>query len=94
MMEHGTLPLEFGILPQERAEPLGGNEGCAAGRGVQVVAIYRLLENAAFDPARVSVMVEGYNQPHGDRTDPVTELVAQTVVEIAQQQADLDPKLI
>jgi hypothetical protein len=64
------------------------------------VAIYRLLENSAFDPARVSVMIEAYEcacrelELSGSRNDQITELVAKKIVEIAQAEIELDSKRI
>ena len=63
------------------------------------MAIYRLLENAAFDPARVDVMVAAYNEAcrilelSGNRTDQFTEMVAKKIVEIAQE-GEADPLVI
>jgi hypothetical protein len=59
----------------------------ASGRSV---AIYRLLENSAFDPERIKMMVDAYEcacralDLVGNKTDPVTEIVARKIVEIAQ----------
>jgi hypothetical protein len=63
------------------------------------VAIYRLLENSAFGPERISVMVKAYEcacrelDLVGNKTDPITELIAKKIIEIAQTGAD-DPKFI
>lgn len=63
------------------------------------MAIYRLLQNSAFDPDKISVMVEAYERACrelelvGDRNDQLTELVAKKIVEIAQTGV-LDPKFI
>ncbi len=53
------------------------------------MAIYRLLKDAAFDPEQIAVLTDAYERTLkslalADRTDPVTELVAQRVMEIAQ----------
>jgi hypothetical protein len=64
------------------------------------VAIYRLLENSAFDPGRIKVMVEAYECAcrqlalSGARTDALTEVVARKIVEIAQSEVETDPKYI
>jgi hypothetical protein len=64
------------------------------------VAIYRLLENSAFDPDKVRIMVEAYEcacrelELSGSRTDQLTELVAQKIVEIAQTEVEADPEFI
>ena len=72
----------------------------AIGRGVRGVAIYRLLANAAFDPAKVSVMIEAYEcackalDLIGAKTDPLTELVAKKIVEITQSEVEPDAQAI
>jgi hypothetical protein len=64
------------------------------------VAIYRLLEKSAFDPDKVQIMVKAYEcacrelELSGSRTDQLTELVAQKIVEIAQAEVDADPEII
>ena len=64
------------------------------------MAIYRLLENASFDPDKIRVMVEAYEcacrqlELSGDRSDQLTELVAKKIIEIAQAEADADPQII
>ena len=60
------------------------------------MAIYRLLENSAFDPERISVMVAAYERACREldlicsKTDSVTELVAKKIIEIAHTETDLD----
>jgi hypothetical protein len=67
---------------------------------VQVVAIYRLLENAAFDPARVSIMVEAYECACRElnltcnKNDPLTEILARKILEITQAEAEPDAKRV
>jgi hypothetical protein len=56
--------------------------GCA-------MAIYRLLERQVFDPEDVRLMCAVYEDVLKDyglieRTDPVTELIAKTVIEMVQ----------
>jgi hypothetical protein len=64
------------------------------------VAIYRLLKEFAFDPQTASAMIEAYEEAYrileltGSRTDQLTELVAQKIVEIAQIEGEADPELI
>jgi hypothetical protein len=53
------------------------------------VAIYRLLEKSAFEPDDITRMTTAYEKALillglKDRNDPLTELVAKYVVEIAQ----------
>jgi hypothetical protein len=53
------------------------------------VAIYRLLQNAAFNPEDTKRMGAAYEQALvelglNDRNDPLTEIVAKLIVEIAQ----------
>jgi hypothetical protein len=63
------------------------------------MAIYRLLEKSAFDPDKISIMVAAYEcacrelDLVGNKTDPLTEIIARKVVEIAQTGAN-DPKFI
>ena len=64
------------------------------------MAIYRLLENSAFDPGRIKVMVEAYEcacrelELTGARNDVLTEIIAKKIVEIAQSEVETDPKYI
>lgn len=64
------------------------------------MAIYRLLKEFAFDPQTASAMIEAYEEAYrileltGSRTDQLTELVAQKIVEIAQIEGEADPELI
>jgi len=64
------------------------------------MAIYRLLENAAFDPNKVAVMVEAYECACKEldltcsRNDPLTELLARKIIELTQAETDPDPKRI
>ena len=51
--------------------------------------IYRLLQNSAFEPEHLRAMATAFEQALADlklvdRTDPLTELVARKVIEIAQ----------
>jgi hypothetical protein len=53
------------------------------------VAIYRLLQHQAFDPDDIRVMTTAYKDALRvlrlkNRDDPVTETVAQKIIEIAQ----------
>jgi len=53
------------------------------------VAIYRLLQNSAFEPIDIARMTTAYEKALillglKDRNDPLTELVAKHVIEIAQ----------
>jgi len=53
------------------------------------MAIYRLLQNSAFEPGLIQVMTTAYEDTCrvlglADRTDPLTELVAKKIIEIAQ----------
>jgi len=53
------------------------------------VAIYRLLQNSAFGPEEVSRMTAAYEDVLralglANRTDPITEIVAKKIIEIAQ----------
>jgi hypothetical protein len=53
------------------------------------MAIYRLLQNSAFAPEDVSRMTAAYEDALrtlglANRTDPITDIVARKIVEIAQ----------
>ena len=53
------------------------------------MAVYRLFENAAFGPEEIRSMSIAYESALRvlgliDRNDPVTELVAKKIIEIAQ----------
>ncbi len=78
----------------------GPLSACKIKTGVGGMAIYRLLKDAAFDPDKKRVMIEAYEcacrqlELSGDRTDQLTELVAQKIIEIAQAKADADPQII
>jgi hypothetical protein len=53
------------------------------------VAIYRLLQNSSFGPEQISLMTAAYEDVLrvlglANRTDPLTELIAQKIIEIAE----------
>ena len=53
------------------------------------MALYRLLQNCAFGPDEIKRMTTAYEDTlrvlgFADRTDPITEIIAKTIVEIAQ----------
>jgi len=53
------------------------------------MAIYRLLQQSAFTPEQISPMVAAYEDclrelKLADRSDPITEIVAKAIIEIAQ----------
>jgi hypothetical protein len=55
-----------------------------------IMPIYRLLQNKAFQPEAVAVMGEVFEDAIRtlglvDRADPLTELVAKKVIELAQE---------
>jgi len=59
------------------------------------MAIYRLLKFSAFEPEAVTRMVTAYEDALrvlalADRQDPITEIVAKKIIEIAQQ-SESDP---
>ena len=59
------------------------------------MAIYRLLEHAHFNPEQITVLTAAYEhclKTMGlvDRNDPVTELIAHKILEVAQR-GDADP---
>ena len=64
------------------------------------MAIYRLLENAAYDPGRVRIMIEAYEcacrelNLVGNKTDPITEIIAKKIVELTRDEVEPDPKEI
>lgn len=58
-------------------------------RRVEAMVIYRLLQNAALGPDEISRLVEAYEQTLSalglkHRSDPITQLVARKIIEIAQ----------
>ena len=53
------------------------------------MAIYRLLKNCTLEPKEVSRITEAYEQALitlsvKDRDDPLTEMIAKTIIKIAQ----------
>jgi hypothetical protein len=53
------------------------------------VAIYRLLQNSAFGPEDITPLVAAYedclrNLNLADRSDPISEVIAKKIIEIAQ----------
>jgi hypothetical protein len=56
----------------------------------EIMAIYRLLQNTAFGPDLIQEMTKAYEEACTKlgltemRTDPLTELVARTIIEFAQ----------
>ena len=62
------------------------------------VAIYRLLQSSVFGPEEISRLGAAYEQALkalrlADRTDPVTELVAKKIIDIART-GETDPARI
>jgi hypothetical protein len=80
---------------KQRGQPVG-----IATTSGGVMAIYRLLANASFDPDTVRIMVEAYEcacralELSGEKTDQITELVAQKIVEITRVEVDCDAQAI
>jgi CheY-like chemotaxis protein len=59
------------------------------------VAIYRILQNTAFDPDRIELVAKAYEDTLRslnlvDRSDPLTELIAKEIFEAAQR-GERDP---
>lgn len=55
----------------------------------EAVAIYRLLQNMPLEPERIDVLQDAYERALKalglvDRTDPVTEIVANKIIEVGQ----------
>ncbi len=53
------------------------------------MAIYRLLQNSGFDPESVTIMTTAYEAARErlglvDRSDPLTELLARRIIDIAR----------
>lgn len=64
-------------------------------KGRQGMAIYRLLKFSVFEPEQITRMTAAYENALvalqlTDREDPITELVARKIIEVAQT-GDLDP---
>jgi hypothetical protein len=62
------------------------------------MAIYRLLEEAAFDQADIERMAAAYEAALKllrlvDRTDPLTEMIAQKIIEV-RRSGETDPPRI
>jgi hypothetical protein len=62
---------------------------CLGSIRMRPMAIYRLLKFAAFDPEMIASMTAAYEDALrvlrlADRQDPITELVAKKIIEIAQ----------
>jgi len=62
------------------------------------MAIYRLLQNSAFGPDEINFMTTAYDDALRvlgltDRSDPLTEILAKKIVEIAQT-GERDPARI
>ena len=58
------------------------------------MAIYRLLQNSAFAPEDIAPLVAAYEDclrtlKLSDRSDPITEIVAKKIIELAQDSARL-----
>jgi hypothetical protein len=56
------------------------------------MAIYRILQGAAFDPETIQLMTTAYEDTlRGlglvDRSDPITEIVAKKIIEVTQSGA-------
>jgi hypothetical protein len=54
------------------------------------MAIYRLLQNSPLGPEEIAVLTDAYERTLRklrlvDRTDPITEMIAKKVVEMAQR---------
>ena len=59
------------------------------------MAIYRVLQNAAFNPERIELVAKAYEDALRslnliDRSDPLTELIAKQIFEAAQR-GERDP---
>ena len=57
--------------------------------------LYRILQNCAFEPDRIAVMSSAFEEACralglAERTDPLRDLVARKVIELAQQ-GECDP---
>jgi hypothetical protein len=54
------------------------------------MAIYRLLQNSPFGPVEIAVLTNAYERTLQklslvDRNDPLTEIIAQKVIELGQR---------
>jgi hypothetical protein len=62
------------------------------------MAIYRLIANGAFGPDEIEVMTVAYEDalteiPVASRDDPITELIAKAIVNVAAA-GERDPRLV
>jgi hypothetical protein len=69
--------------------PKKGTRLPVVGRGGLQLAIYRLLQNSPFGPDEIARMTSAYEDALlvlglVDRDDPLTEIVARKIIEIAQ----------
>ncbi len=58
--------------------------------GCETTPIYRLLQNSPFGPDEITILTEAYEHTLRklglvDRNDPITEMVARKVIELAQR---------
>jgi hypothetical protein len=81
----------------EGLAPARGFRHCLGGKE-QHVAIYRLLQQAAFNPEDIERLVAAYEDSLRtlkltDRSDPLTETIAKKLIEVAQT-GERDPRLL
>ena len=62
------------------------------------MAIYRLIANGSFGPDEIEVMTTAYEAalievPVADRNDPMTELIAKSIVNVAAT-GERDPRVV
>jgi len=61
-----------------------------ARRGVNIMPIYRLLQNSPLGPEEIKVLTDAYERTLRklslvDRNDPIAELIAKKVIELGQR---------
>ena len=60
------------------------------GGNVRAMAVYRLLQNSPLGPEEIAVLTDAYERTLRrlslvDRKDPLTELIARKIIELAQR---------
>jgi hypothetical protein len=59
-------------------------------KGMQGMAIYRLLQNTPLGPEEIKVLTDAYERTLQklslvDRNDPITEIIAKKIIELGQR---------
>ena len=68
-------------------------------KGVQVMPIYRLLQNSPLGPEEIKVLTDAYEHTLRklglvDRNDPIAEIIAKKIIELGQRGVREAPQLV